>query len=221
MDNPWLNLPATAPYVLTIDREHIDKHNHACRTDTQIITGSFPQPFIGDPARARVVLLALNPGHSDLDEQDHQANEDFRHDMRLNLRHELGEHPFYPLNPKFLRTGAGKWWMTATKALQEAGISIPTLAERLMVIEWLPYHSLRFAMPKKLLPSQEYSFNLAKQMMGNNKLIVRMRSRKQWTGVHPDFERMSALSNPRCAHISRGNTKEDLFDRILAALRDN
>lgn len=140
--------------------------------------------------------------------------------MFHNLRHESQEYPFYPLNPAFSWTGAGQWWGLRTRELREAGLNPVTVAKNLLVIEWFPYHSKKAAFPKKqVCESQEYSFQLAKDML-ETKLVVLMRSKNYWVKVDPRFGELPSLKNPQCGHISKGNTEGDLFDRIVNALSD-
>ena len=77
MRNPWSKLPTQSPYVLDIDRASIDKYNALHNNDEKIIVESIPEPFIGNPQSARVVLLNLNPGHSEDDAKAH-SDKDFR-----------------------------------------------------------------------------------------------------------------------------------------------
>jgi hypothetical protein len=86
-----------------------------------------------------------------------------------------------------------------------------------MVIEWSPYHSVTFEAPKDKFESQEYSFQLARDMLAK-KLVVRMRSKSLWTNVDLRFGEPSLL-NPQCGYITPGNTEGDLFARIVKALR--
>src|ERR1035437_6221366 len=131
--------------------------------------------------------------------------------MFRNLHHESQDYPFYPLNPAFKETGAGMWWRKRTRQLREAsGLDDQTFAKRLMVIEWFPYHSVRFALPKHLCKSQGYSFFLAKQMLEKGLLMVRMRARQRWVAVDRRLESPS-LRNLQCGYITRGNTDGTLF----------
>jgi hypothetical protein len=100
MENPWLSLCGTgSPYVFHKDRAKIDKYNHSVRNPgAKVVLDVIPEPFIGNPDSAQVVLLGLNPGSSASDPAWH-AREDFRTALFLNLRHKLQDYPFYPLNP--------------------------------------------------------------------------------------------------------------------------
>ena len=218
MRNPWSELRAQSPYVLDIDQASIDKYNAIQHNDERVIVESISEPFIGNPRSAKVVLLSLNPGHSDDDAKAH-SDGDFRKAMMRNLRHEAQECPFYALNPKFSWTACGNWWKAHTSKLQKAGLSWEVISEGLLVIEWFPYHSRRSGLPiKPVCPSQEYSFQLAREMLGS-KIVVGMRSKKHWVNVLPAVQNIPFLKNPQNPHISPANAGADLFDRIIEALR--
>lgn len=219
IQNPWLKLlPSDGSYILEEDRESVSKFNQVAGTRKKINVESVPEPFIGNPKSATVVLLSLNPGDADADWESHHDGE-FRKAMFNNLHQKSQEYPFYPLNPAFAWTGAGKWWRPRTHELQlESGLDYATLAKKLLVIEWFPYHSKKSGLGKTpICESQKYSFQLAKEML-DTRLVVLMRARKQWLKVDQRSGRNS-LRNPQCGYITRGNTEGDLFDRIVRALR--
>lgn len=219
-ENPWWKLGDKAPFVLGIDRSDIERYNTSVRTpDAKVVTESIPEPFIGNPDSARVVLLSLNPGHSE-DDQKWHSNPEFQRAMRHNLCHESQEYPFYPMNPEFASSGAAKWWGPRTRELREAsGLDPRAFSERLLVIEWFPYHSKKSALrTKRICESQQYSFDRAKKML-DKKLVVRMRSRKHWAEVDPRFGRIPSLKNPQCGYISSGNCEGDLFEQIVKAMQ--
>src|SRR6266436_3266120 len=99
MKNPWENLSLSkGSYILEIDRERIRRYNESVRDEAKkVIVGSIPEPFIGNPESAKVVLLNLNPGHS-ANDSDWHGREGFKKAMFLNLHHGPQEFPFYPLN---------------------------------------------------------------------------------------------------------------------------
>ena len=216
--NPWSELPAQSPYVLDIDLPSIDKYNAIHDNDEKIVVQSIPEPFIGNPQSAKIVLLSLNPGHSDDDAKAH-SDAAFRGAMMRNLRHEAQECPFYGLNPKFGWTACGTWWRAHTSKLQKAGLSWEAISNGLLVIEWFPYHSKTSGLPiKRVCPSQEYSFQLAKEMLGC-KIVVGMRSKRFWLNAVPTLQNVPFLNNPQNPHISPANAGAELFDRIVEALR--
>ncbi len=225
IDNPWLKLlPSEGTNVLDMDREAIDSYNDSVRNpEAKVILASIPEPFIGNPESARVVLLNLNPGHSEKDEKDHRGAE-LQEAMLHNLRHESQEYPFYPLNPAFKGTGVEKWWSPILRKLQtESGLDTLTIARGLLVIEWFPYHSKKSALPAKLVcESQKYSFQLARNMLEKHSAVgVGMRSMDHWVKADRWFGSVPFLKNRQRPWISRGNMDEGLFDRIVEALRGN
>lgn len=101
MENPWVKLPSQDTYVLEIDRKDIEQFNEKkLNPDHKIDTSLLPEPFIGNPRSAKLVLLNLNPGLAEGDAKAH-AHPDFKAAMLSNLRHESQEFAFYPLNPQF------------------------------------------------------------------------------------------------------------------------
>jgi hypothetical protein len=59
-------------------------------------------------------------------------------------------------------------------AANEAPEKQEMMPESFMVIEWFQYHSVKFKVPKETFESQEYAFQLAKDML--------TRRTKPWIG---------------------------------------
>jgi hypothetical protein len=221
MQNPWTELPARNPYILEMDRESINRYSEGLTEDQKINLRSIPEPFIGNPASATVILLNLNPGDSPEDAKAHNDPAVASAIIR-NLSHQLREYAFYPLNPAFAWTPVARWWTRCLRALfDQGGLDRARVAQRLCVIEWFPYHSRKAGLPvKPVCPSQAYSFEIAKQMLGK-KLIVGMRAKKRWSTVDQKFADIPYLRNPQCCHVSPGNTPGTLFSEIADALRNS
>ncbi|HEX4038573.1 MAG TPA: hypothetical protein VHX37_10985 [Acidobacteriaceae bacterium] len=222
MTNPWESLTFDGgSYLLETDRASIEIFNKQQRDeDRRVVASAIPEPFIGDPSQAKVVLLGLSPGYS-VNNLSHSWA-DFRDGMFLNLRHGKQDFPFYPLNPAFRETGAGQWWRKIVGRLRsESGLHESTFAKRLMVIEWFPYPSRRAALPvAKICDSQEYTFDLAARMLKKEGVVVvGMRSRAHWVGASSEFRQVPFLVNKQRPFVTRGNMEGGLFDRILEAMR--
>jgi hypothetical protein len=231
VNNPWLNLrDSEGSHIAEIDRDSIDRYNILVgNKERKVIDKSIPEPFIGDPNSAKLILLSLNPGHSEKDLDWHNY-EKFRNAMLSNLEGRNQEYPFYPLNPAFEGSGAGEWWQPRTLELKrESGLNDEAFARKLLVIEWFPYHTEKAPARTKricgstgrICASQEYSFQLAKQMLDRKGAkVVGMRSKKQWIEADARFGTVPFLKNPQCGYISRGNTEDGLFDEMVKVLRD-
>jgi hypothetical protein len=217
MQNPWLMLAPEPPYVLDTDHDIITSYNKKAEAEHRIDLALIPEPFIGSPQTATVVVLNLNPG---LDEKDIDAHQhlSFKAALFRNLRHELQEYPFYPLNPEFSRTPCAVWWGAHTRRLLER-VDAQAVAQKLLVIEWFPYHSRKGnKLPgKPLCESQQYSFALLKEML-ERCFVIGMRGKTRWKEIDKRIEEVPFAQNPRSCHISPANFGEDIFDRVVHAL---
>jgi hypothetical protein len=142
MENPWRKPRfVEGTHVLETDWDCVKEHNDRVgRSKTRFICDSIPEPFIGNKDTATVVLLGKNPGHSDADAKSH-ADFAFRNAMFLNMRHELDKYPFYPLNPSLHGLAPVNGDANGPNIFMRQGVDYETIANRLMVIEWIPYHS--------------------------------------------------------------------------------
>jgi hypothetical protein len=218
LQNPWLRLPEEAPYVLEVDRESIQDYNHRKKSgDQRIDLSLLPEPFIGDPCSARLVLLNLNPGLDRLDAKAH-ADPEFRVAMLRNLRHERQEYPFYPLNPKFEWTPCGRWWLKHLKQLI-GNSDRAAISKRLLVVEWFPYHSIKSGLPNRMLcESQRYSWQLAKELREKGTLMVLMRSKGQWSICDKKFSELRLPSSIQNPCVTAANFGDDLYRLMKKAL---
>lgn len=223
MRNPWLELPREPRYVLPCDCSGIASLNQriaAKGRGSAINDQSIPEPFIGNPRLATVILLSLNPGDSAEDPNTHR-NRQFREALVRNLHHQRQDYPFYALNPAFAWTGCGKWWRKHLRELLDNDRLEPaTVGRRLCVIEWFPYHSLNAkALPRRpVCPSQDYSFELAKQALEDKQLVVGMRARKRRTEVDERFASIPYMNSAQNPVVSIRNAGESLFWQIVEAL---
>ena len=216
MENPWLKIPSETPYVLEIDRESIERYNAGqANPDRKIDTSLIPEPFIGNPSTAKLVLLNLNPGVAEDDARAH-ARRDFRTAMLLNLRHESQKYPFYPLDPGLSQTPCAQWWLRKTRRLvEECGRE--RVANGLFVIEWFPYHSKKE--PRGgVCESQWYSWQLAKEMIEKRKCMVLMRSKDHWAVCDERLSESPLPNSRQNPAITAANFGEDLFSRMRKAL---
>jgi hypothetical protein len=218
MTNPWTNLRVDNPYILDIDKESVAAFSRSVSNDRKLDTESIPEPFIGNPETARVVLLGLNPGHSEEDETAHKRAK-FKDVLFRNLRHEPLEYPFYPLNPQFVNTPTAQWWRSHLRELLDRDIDCVTISHKLMVIEWFPYHSKRSGLPvRQVCPSQSYSFDLAMKAL-EKCFVIRMRSKAHWIQVDPRFGEVHSLHSPQNCCLSSRNLGKENFALLVEAFQ--
>lgn len=219
-ENPWLGLPSEPPYVLPCDRESLGQLIQEIKTNDHAINLlSLPEPFIGNSASANVLLLSLNPGDSPDDTKVH-SDPAFREASLCNLRHGPQEYPFYPLNPKLKGTPCDNYWTSHVRwLLEHPELNRQRIAERLCVVKWFPYHSKKSGVPRTLLlPSQQYSFDLVRQAIGR-KLIVGMRGKSRWEKVDARLADVPYLKKTQSPYISPNNCGNELFEKIVEALK--
>jgi hypothetical protein len=188
--NPWVCLPSAPPYILPEDVELIKEFNLSAKEKYQVRWDISPEPFLGNP-NAPVVLLSGNPGYNDKDPEWH-GDPTFATRSRGNLLHRQSDYPFYLLDPTIKRTA---YWEKGLKRLialsEDSGQRL--VANRVLCVEFFPYHSKRFKHGKLRLPSQDYSFGLVKQAVQRNAVILLLRCRKLWFAAVPELS-----SYPRC-----------------------
>jgi hypothetical protein len=218
--NPWLRLPRVPPYVLDVDRDFILRHNTVAPDDYKIIDHCIPEPFIGNPETAKVVLLLLNPGFNKNTDSDSHRRSDFKDAIFRNIRRETQEYHFYPLNPDFKDTACGEWWRRRFRTLIEK-VDKRVLADKLLAIQLFPYHSQKWNPKCPMCESQKYSSYLAKTMLRKQGTkVVGMRSKKLWGVENEAFLGVPYLKNPRNVCVSRANMEDGLFEDLVKILRD-
>jgi hypothetical protein len=213
-DNPWTRLPHQPPFVLAEDRPLLDGRGD--RSDIAVDTTLIPEPFLGDPAAA-IVLLNLNPGWSGEDAWWH-AQPTFREASLLCLQHQSRKFPFFLLDPRFSGAPGNTWWNRKLKPLVER-CGIEVVARSLFCLELFPYHSKRFGHRRLRLPSQEYSLTLLREAIARNALVVVMRSLRLWCERVPeltaaDLVQVSSVQNPVLSELNLGDRFHELITKI-------
>lgn len=208
MENPWKALPEHE-LVLPEDRSHVDAFNRDVDSKYRLNTAVLPQPFLG-PRDARLVILALNPGKRGW------TDGPYARALRDDLTSDHGT-PFPPLREEFV-SGDGSWWKTCLGAIAtSAERPISSLADDVLSIEFLPYHSISYRTVPVTLPSQRYSFGLVRAAIERGATIVVLRGRRSWTVAVPELLKADVVfsGNPRVGAISPGTLGEDSFNRIV------
>lgn len=206
MNNPWISLPKTPPYVLASDASLLQRFNATAAERHRFDLSLFPEPFFGVPS-APVVVLNLNPGWSPGDAAVH-ADHRFAEMSLRSLAHKLQPYPFLHLQPNG-QTPGNRWWVQRTRELS-SDVGFDVVARQLCCIQFAPYHSREYTPASPQLPSQEYGFSLVREAMARGAEIVLMRSAAIWFRAVPElatYGRLHRGSNPRAPYLTRGNLK--------------
>ena len=105
--------------------------------------------------------------------------------------------------------------------IRAAGLEAVT--ENLLVVEWFPYHSVKFKEMPSILPSQQFGFELVHEAIKRGALVVAMRSRRRWESTIPElngYRNYFGIKNPQNPTLSPGNCPADGFARLLAGIED-
>lgn len=204
--NPWNDIPKHPPYVLKNDFQGITLFNERYEnTDYAIHLELIPEPYIGN-IESEIVLLTLNPGFSKDNLIEH-SDPGFKQILFRNLKSSNMSFPFYYLDPKLSHIRGAIWWNKKLKVLVER-FGRSKVANKLMCIEYFPYHSKRYHSVDKILESQDYSFYLVQQAILAQKLIIIMRSRNRWEESIPaltKYKKAFVPNSPQNVCVTNNN----------------
>lgn len=181
--------------------------------------GTLPGQFAGGLNNAEVVLLALNPGYDKRDEVVDLQLPEFV-DANCNNHIDPYSSQFYYFDGGLDQTAGYEWWARILKPLLQAGITEATLRQKIMLIEYFPYHSVSDPKIKTRIPSQQFAFDLVREAITRGKTIVVMRALPLWlAAVHElagyPYMKVRSWRNPT---ISPNNLGEANFNTIKAKL---
>lgn len=224
MRNPWTDLPTRAPFILENDREAVLSLNASLRdrgkNGSMVRDEIIPEPFVGNPFTANIVLLNLNPGFEKSDRKWHRSPT-FRKAAIENLNHRKMDYPFYLLDPQFKDSGGAKYWRKRLRSLIEKH-GDHVVANAVCVIEWHPYHSEKsLGHPaEKFCDSQDYTAWLVRQAINRNGCVVLLRSRRRWQSLVPESSDRPIINSVQSAYLTENNTSRSprLWQRIEAAV---
>ncbi len=238
MQNPWINLPITDPYLLDMDKQWEQEHfevllkranklipelKEQFLSTYKLHLEVMPIPYYGNPSKATVIVLQANPGHDAKEDLNpHKAK--YPELLRKNLLH-TSQIPLFTMDPNLRSwtytdgSKANCWYYERTRELREA-VGWEKVAEKLIYLELFPYRSKRLFYPKRLPPSQDYVFQLLREMMNRGVWIISTRMKKQWEKNVPElinYEKLIVLHSKQNVTISRNNVG-DKFDKIIEIL---
>jgi len=236
MKNPWLNFVKNLDdknLVLDEEKIVIEKFNRKAKENFKIHTEIMPAPFMGNVKSAPIVLLTLNPGYDKNEEFGEFGNyyEVYKPFWKNEIQHikSIPELPLFCLDEEYIRFS--NYWNTKLKPLILIS-SKQKVAKNICKIQFFPYHSQKFKNISKVilreegfdfLTSQKYNFNLVKQAMERNAVIIILRSKKLWLDAIPelnDYKNLRFTNNYRNTIISEGNLPKS-FTEIGNILNGN
>ena len=221
MENPWLQLPASPPFVLPADHPRIEAFNKRlrpnqakCRLDLSL----HPAPWMGNP-EAPLVVLSRNPSISPGDREAHQ-NRDYVAALRANIQDDPGGQAVVGLLERFRYTPTGVYWRPRFKDLIEHIGSSDKLARRVLIVEFHGYRSEGEYRPITL-PSQPYGFELVRAAVVRQATIVFLVGNRLWRDAVAElrvYPNVLQVRSPIRSYLTPRNLGPEGFERVLAAL---
>jgi hypothetical protein len=223
--NPWQGWRARGSNVLDCDRPYIDEFNayierkRLKKCDAiRVRTNLLPEPYFGR-FNSPLVLLLLNPGVDKHNQEEalHRSRS-FRGALLGAVRSKRGAPHFHLLCGQ----GPGhQWWSSScAELLERLEGNHERLANKLLAIEYFPYHSTSFDHRTPRLPSQEFTFQLVRNAIRRDALIVCMRGELEWLGAVPELTKHEkfCVAKGRKVRLSPTSVGLPYFEKIVAAI---
>ena len=95
----------------------------------------------------------------------------------------------------------------------------------------MPYHSKKYINIGCRLPSQEFNFDLVETALKEDKIIIIMKGKKQWTQAIPRLEghskvytlnssQNSVISEKNLSAINSSEAEDAVFKRLVKTMQD-
>jgi len=245
--NPWKEITVDSLlrrnghyYVLDEDRDVILSFNQKKDEVFKFHLEIPPEPWQGNPLKAKVIILTLNPGYVDnanrltalLLEKAGYAKElcEFKnkvlHLEAPSLMPEIEgiSNDSISLFDSF--NMLGDWyWIKMLKMLRDEYVNDKKLSERsfyekIAVIEYCPYTSERYSPLENDCQSMIYVKNLITKLKCKDKLFVVMRGANEWEQLLVGSKLTYIVNKNRCQYLSKKNLTPENYQRILDHLKE-
>lgn len=129
----------------------------------------------------------------------------------------------YYFDPQFNNTEGCKYWSRVAR--EPIQLECPEkFSQNILIVEYFPYHSIKFKPTKNILPSQKYNGYLVEKAIKRNACVVIMRSVSKWLELVPELKHSKhskylTLNSSQRGYLSKGNMKRDDYDCFRNKLR--
>jgi hypothetical protein len=238
--NPWKEL---SKQIVDNNFELIEKHslikddsiiqnfNQKQSDIYKLRTSMLPAHFTGNILNSKIVLLATNPGYVEKEEENFYCNPKFIKERINDLTFKSDNF----INDDEERIKESPYWNQKLRWLIEE-VGFDKVSKNISLLQFNPYHSIKFReIAKKYfhglstenyLHSQNYGFELLKNCIEQDKLIVVLRSKKAWfkaVSELSDYEqkgKVVIIKNKRQPSLSPNNFEtENGFNRLVQVLK--
>ena len=219
-NNPWLGFKHSELMVHTDDLDAVQHHNATSKRNYEFLLHLAPEPWIGN-LNGNLLVLYANPGATE-DNVNRVLQPDHELVMQKsirNLNQENIEYPHFHFDPELNQTEGSKWFKAKYRWLLDE-TSEQILAKNLVTCELAPYHSMKWKIPKRKLPTQEFTFDIIRNAILRDAVILLARTPKLWIENIPELLRYPRVFRPNSinASVSPKNYPGH-FNEIIEALK--
>jgi len=244
MENPWKELikkvnddfiAEDQKYIIEDDLKVIQRYNEnsfrteKSRTNYKVFYRMHPSHYSGNIKKAKVLLLASNPGYQEEEEDTLYKNKSFHKEKIENL--EFKSDTLFNSDKERLQDG--NYWEQKTRRLQN-DIPGKNIFKDIALIQFFPYHSKKyrkiakkyFGNGERYLKTQKFGFDLVKDAIKEGKLIIILRSKKDWLKAVPELEAhrdkglVLEVINYRQPSLTPNNfTDKQAYDTLIKTLK--
>jgi hypothetical protein len=201
------------------DAESVEFHNNSSKADYQFLLHLAPEPWIGS-LQGNLLVLYSNPGatQDNLNKVLQLKHNEVMEKSISNLNQEITSFPHFHFDPELKDTEGGKWFRSKYRWLIEE-TSDRAVSENLITCELAPYHSVKWKIPRRKLPTQEFTYEIIRSAMYRDAVILLARTPKIWLKNLPELEKYPKMFRPNSinASISPKNYPGN-FDKIIEAV---
>ena len=218
IENPWEGFQASERMVHEDDVRAVSEHNQRSKPSYQFLLHLAPEPWIGN-IKGNLLVLYANPGatQDNLNMVFQQKHELVVEKTIKNLSQSNNRFPHFHFDPELEGTEGWRWFQSKYRWVLDQ-VDAKLLAYNLVTCELAPYHSMKWKVPKRMPPTQVFTYNLIEQAMERDAVILLARTPKIWIKNIPKLASYPKMFRPNSinASISPGNYPGE-FEQILEA----
>ena len=215
--NDGYELKRNQKYFDEKDKDIIEDINKKFKdTDYEVHLEILPFHFSGNILDAPIMLLTANPGYvADEEKKGFHTDKKF---IRETIEDFTFEKEFLLTDSIDRMVKSDYYYKKLWRLMETYGFE--KVSKNVSLLEFFPYHSVKFKNAD--LPSQKFGVEIVKYAIEQRKLIVIMRSERNWYDAVKELKKYPnkvVLKNYRQPYVTEGNCqpKED-FHKILKVL---
>lgn len=218
-NNPWQGFDFSDEMVHPDDLDAVRFHNDSSKSDYQFLLHLAPEPWIGNLA-GNLLVLYSNPGATEANlNKILQPNHELVMQKSIkNLNQENDAYPHFHFDPELEQTEGAQWFKSKYRWLIDA-TSNQAVSKNLITCELAPYHSVKWKAPKLKLPTQEFTYQIIREAIAREAVILLARTPKIWIQNIPELLKYPKVYSPNSINASISpNNYPGKFDQIVDSL---